>query len=134
MKRHLDTGAVLNWEGRSKRPQSRKPVTYWEEFVQEDAWYVDKLLEDVPEEEMRAACFDSDFSDGEDSHTGELQSDTAYEQATSTEEELSDTDSEGVSEHDSRSEDGAESDGGGSDDGGDTDEEEESVQWSSEGE
>ena len=47
-----------------KRPRrvSKKPLTYWEEYVATDEWYLNALLEDIPENELAAACVDDDFS------------------------------------------------------------------------
>ena len=62
MERHgLKTSDVLCWEGRSKRKRGPPPVTFFEEFVQHDPWYVQELVRDVPKEEMAAACWESDF-------------------------------------------------------------------------
>jgi len=58
---HLDSNNVIDWSGRPRRT-TRVPLSYWEEFVQKDTWYLAKLLEDVPPEEMHAACVDDDFS------------------------------------------------------------------------
>ena len=51
---------VTCWNGRPRRHR-QKPVTYWEEFVESDTWYAKKLLEDVPLEELHAACYDENF-------------------------------------------------------------------------
>ena len=40
----------------------KKPLTYWEEYVATDEWYLNALLEDIPENELTAACVDDDFS------------------------------------------------------------------------
>ena len=61
----LDVSNVQCWEGRPRRTRRPPPKTYWEEYVETDPWYIGALLEDVPEEEMRAACFDEDFAEGE---------------------------------------------------------------------
>jgi hypothetical protein len=47
-----------------ERPRrvSKKPLTYWEEYVATDQWYLNALLEDIPENELAAACVDDDFS------------------------------------------------------------------------
>lgn len=67
MEDHIDTSLVLDWNARSKRTNRKAPVTYWEEYVQTDDWYLKKLVEDVPPEEMWAACEDEDFANDEDS-------------------------------------------------------------------
>ena len=60
----LDYNDVLNWEGRSKRVRKPPPVTYWEEFVATDEWYLNELTADVPEDEWKAAVED-DVSDAQ---------------------------------------------------------------------
>ena len=57
----LDVSNVSNWVGRPRR-DCKKPVRYWEEYVETDEWYLKKLVEDVPKEEMYAACVDEDFA------------------------------------------------------------------------
>jgi hypothetical protein len=44
------------------RREIRRPVTYWEEFVQTNPWYAEEMLRDVPLSEMKAALEDSDYS------------------------------------------------------------------------
>ena len=61
----LDVANVQCWEGRPRRTRRPPPKTYWEEYVETDPWFVGALLEDVPEDEIRAACFDEDFAEGE---------------------------------------------------------------------
>ena len=39
----------------------KKPVTYWEEYVETDVWYTAALVEDIPADE-NAACVDDDYS------------------------------------------------------------------------
>lgn len=52
---------VRNWALRPRR--NLKPVkTYWEEFVETDEWYKEKLCEDIPDDEIMAAFFDEEFS------------------------------------------------------------------------
>lgn len=87
----LDPKNVISWEGRSKRERKPPPLTYWEEYVVTDQWYTDKLVEDVPEEEMYAALEDEDFEDDEGEEGDEeeeeeedgrediLESDASYE-------------------------------------------------------
>ena len=57
---------VTCWEGRPKR-QRKAPQTYWQEYVETDTWYSEALLEDVPDEEIHAACYDNNLEDDEDS-------------------------------------------------------------------
>ena len=59
----MDVANVLSWTGRSRRAGCARPRTYWEEYVETDEWYRKKLLEDVPESEMHAACVDESFSE-----------------------------------------------------------------------
>ena len=59
----LDSGNVTDWKGRPKRHPKPRPQTYWEEFVETDAWYLNKLTEDVPPGEMFAACWDESLDD-----------------------------------------------------------------------
>ena len=53
----LDVENVLNWTGRSKRERKPPALSYWQQFVETDDWYLRKLLEDVPPDEIDAACF-----------------------------------------------------------------------------
>ena len=65
---------VRNWALRPRR--TPKPVkTYWEEYVETDEWYKQKLCEDIPDDEIMAAFFDENFSkdegeEGEDDEEG----------------------------------------------------------------
>lgn len=63
---------LRNWALRPRR--TPKPVkTYWEEFVETDEWYKEKLCEDIPEDEIMAAFFDEEFAEdeGEEDEEGE---------------------------------------------------------------
>ena len=62
----MDTNNVINWTGRSVRVR-KQTRTYWEEYVTTDEWYASALVEDVPTEEMHAACFDEDVVDDDGS-------------------------------------------------------------------
>ena len=64
-KEGLDMNNVTCWSSRPKRNIAPPPKTYWEEYVETDTWYTRKLLEDVPDDEMEAACFDEHFTDDE---------------------------------------------------------------------
>jgi len=57
----MDTSNVLCWEGRPSRKRGPPPKTYWEEYVETDTWYQKKLVEDVPQDELWAACYDENF-------------------------------------------------------------------------
>jgi hypothetical protein len=59
----LDVANVTEWNGRPRRQLKPPPKTYWEEYVETDDWYKKKLFEDIPDEEMWAACEDEDLSD-----------------------------------------------------------------------
>ena len=50
---------------RPRRVIKPRALTYWEEWVQTDAWYVKKIVDDVPEEELQAALMDEDFEEDE---------------------------------------------------------------------
>jgi hypothetical protein len=41
----------------------RRPITYWEEYVDTDPWYQAEMLADVPPEELTAALEDFSASD-----------------------------------------------------------------------
>tara|TARA_Y100000361_G_C11147606_1_gene339044 strand:+ start:49 stop:492 length:444 start_codon:yes stop_codon:yes gene_type:complete len=110
----IDRGNVISWEGRPKRQRREPPRTYWEEYVETDEWYQEKLLEDVPPEELVAACFDSDV-DEDEGETGEEELDSTDddlpysekvdEDATSSDDDtISSAASEHASDHDSASE------------------------------
>ena len=60
----LDLNNVTVLVGRPSRTRKR-PISYWEEFVETDTWYQRKLIEDVPPEEMYAALEDPDLDEDE---------------------------------------------------------------------
>ena len=69
----MEAANVIEWTGRPKR--SRKaPLTYWEQYGQTDTWYTKKLLEDVPADEVWAACEDEELSDVGEEGDSDLQS------------------------------------------------------------
>ena len=74
----LDVNNVQDWGGRPKRTRRRPPPSYWEEYVETDQWYLNALLEDVPADEMHAACHDEDFAD--DDAAEEDESDSELEE------------------------------------------------------
>lgn len=45
---------------RSQRTHKR-PLTYWDEYVATDKWYVKELVADIPPDELQAALEDEDF-------------------------------------------------------------------------
>ena len=47
---------------RPRRTPKPPPLSYWEEFVETDSWYLKKIVEDVPEEELHAALVDEDYT------------------------------------------------------------------------
>ena len=64
---------------RPRRAPKPPPLSYWEEFVETDKWYVKKIVEDVPEEELHAALYDEDYSHGEDALSGDESEEEATE-------------------------------------------------------
>ncbi len=67
----LDYENVLDWEKRPKRTKKPPPLTYWDEFVVTDTWYLKELTADIPEDEYDAAVNDEDWEEGELSDTDE---------------------------------------------------------------
>lgn len=63
----LDVSNVLDWNGRSRRIRKPTPLTYWDEFVATDSWYIRELTRDIPESEYDAAFNDEDWSEGVES-------------------------------------------------------------------
>lgn len=63
----LDISNVLDWNGRSRRIRKPAPLTYWDEFVATDSWYIKELTGDIPEDEYDAAFNDEDWSEGVES-------------------------------------------------------------------
>lgn len=61
--------ALVDWSKRERRV-TKRPLTYWEEYVATDEWYKKELVADIPEEEMHAALecedFECDFPISED--------------------------------------------------------------------
>jgi hypothetical protein len=80
----------------TERPRRviKKPLTYWEEYVATDEWYVNALLEDVPDDEIHAACVDEDLS------VSEVFIDAGYETQASFSSDLDDEDGASESEAD----------------------------------
>lgn len=76
----LDYSDVLNWEGRSKRVRKPPPLTYWDEFVATDQWYLKELTCDIPDDELKAA-FEDDVSDAETSDDETYSSDEEEEES-----------------------------------------------------
>ena len=148
---HLEGSNVVDWSARPRRT-IRKPLSYWEEFVQKDTWYLAKLLEDVPPEEMHAACVDDDFTGdmeecGEESEVDiEINEDELAvlldfldeDEGEDTEYVPAAEEGESSSDEEEESIDASEEDGESGDDGDDAtntgDGEEEEVHGSSEGE
>ena len=56
----LDVSNVIDWTNRSRREKKPPSLSYWQQFVETDDWYLKKLLEDVPDDEVYAACFDEE--------------------------------------------------------------------------
>jgi hypothetical protein len=57
----LDYENVVSWEGRPKRTRKPPPLTYWDEYVATDPWYLQELVADIPDDEMQAAIEDEDW-------------------------------------------------------------------------
>jgi hypothetical protein len=57
----LDYENVVTWEGRPKRARKPPPLTYWDEYVATDPWYLQELVADIPDDEMQAAIEDEDW-------------------------------------------------------------------------
>ena len=108
----------MNKSPMADRPRriTKVPLRYWDEYVQTDSWYLAKLLEDVPPEEMHAACEDEEFDEDEESASemevddedddvsmldfieSEESLDTEYVPAAASEESSSDDDTESDAE------------------------------------
>ena len=71
----LDINNVTTWNGRPKRTHKPPPKTYWEEYVQTDEWYLKKLVEDIPPEEMHAAIDDEDLNDAGEEGDSDVETD-----------------------------------------------------------
>ena len=63
----LDPANVLDWEKRPRRTRKPAPITYWDEFVATDPWYIRELTADIPEDEYDAAINDEDWENDESS-------------------------------------------------------------------
>lgn len=58
----------------------KRPVTYWEEFVETDEWYLKEMVRDVPADELVAALEAEDFSNsGSSSAVDDAETDVDYE-------------------------------------------------------
>ena len=64
--------SLSDWHTRPKRTRQPPPKSYWEEYVETDTWYLNKLVEDVPPEEMHAALYDDNLEEdaGEEDEAG----------------------------------------------------------------
>lgn len=51
---------------------ARKPLTYWEEYVETDEWYCRELVADVPPDELYAAMVDVNFQDDYEEDAGDI--------------------------------------------------------------
>ena len=99
---------VINWNERSKRQRTGPPLTYWEEFVATDEWYVKELLSDVPAEELHAALEDENFKEDGDEDEEEVEEEEEEESEDPTyseggeeeEEDATDTSDEGGDDED----------------------------------
>ena len=59
----MSLAAVTDWNGRPKRTRRPPPISYWDEFVATDEWYVRELTADVPAEEWQAAVEEEDWDE-----------------------------------------------------------------------
>ena len=89
----MDPSLVIQWNGRPKRTPKPPPLTYWDEFVATDAWYVKELVADIPDEEMDAALEDSDFESDEGEEGEEEESEGEEEDESYSEESVDEEDS-----------------------------------------
>ena len=80
-KEGLSVSNVVCWTGRPQRTR-RAPRTYWDEHVVTDDWYTSSLVEDVPPEEMDAACIDEDFGADSESSAPPLEDESDEEYRT----------------------------------------------------
>ena len=55
--------SLSDWHTRPKRSRHPPPISYWQEYVETDTWYLNKLVEDVPPEEMHAALYDENLEE-----------------------------------------------------------------------
>ena len=64
--------SLSDWHTRPKRTRHPPPISYWQEYVETDTWYLNKLVEDVPPEEMHAALYDENLEEdaGEEDEAG----------------------------------------------------------------
>jgi hypothetical protein len=76
----LDINNVTTWNGRPKRVRKAPPKTYWEEYVETDEWYLKKLVEDVPPDEMHAAIEDDDLDDVGEEGDSELEEESDFDE------------------------------------------------------
>lgn len=63
----LDIENVIDWEKRPCRTRKPAPLTYWDEYVATDPWYIREIIADIPEDEYDAAVHDEDWENDESS-------------------------------------------------------------------
>ena len=63
----------------------KRPLTYWEEYVQTDKWYTSEMVRDIPDDEMHAALVDENFQSSEEEEEDESADGTASEGTVATE-------------------------------------------------
>lgn len=100
------------------RKRGPPPVTYWDEYVATDEWYVKELLADVPPDELHAAMIDEDFSEdgvGDATHADDEGRDASADEADEPDESDESGESDESDESDAECTDGATSDETGSD-------------------
>ena len=87
MNRMVDVRNVINWDSRPRRARKPPPPSYWEEYVETDDWYLHKLVEDVPEDELHAACFDENVEHDDEGGAGGEDDDAGCDESESTDDD-----------------------------------------------
>ena len=130
--------SLSDWHTRPKRTRHPPPISYWQEYVETDTWYLNKLVEDVPPEEMHAALYDDNLEEDNYSLVGEEGDDEGDGEDSSEDEQSVDNDytCDEVSDATDELSDGTESEedsGGESESGGESDTDSTEVLRTSEG-
>ena len=94
-KEGLSLAAVTDWNGRPKRTRRPPPISYWDEFVATDEWYVRELTADVPAEEWQAAVEEEDWDEAEGESGDEAGEESASDASTEHDPDYSEDDSVG---------------------------------------
>jgi hypothetical protein len=95
----LDISSVINWNERSRRVRKPPPLSYWDEYVATDSWYVRELTADVPDDEWTAAVENEDWEMDSEDEDCEMhvcsEEDTCYSEIEMQESESEDEESVG---------------------------------------